>query len=134
MTLMTNMNLFSIMFYLLKRICFVAPQPLVEDSITPTRHANQFVEKELELEPLNPQPVNTSSNNLEAERKLSESKKMREEAELLLQAARDKTNALMSSGQRSGTTSRNSPRQRPLGYEDLSDYGSADVDDNNKAK
>eukprot|EP00795_Rhopilema_esculentum_P002426 gene2426-18079_t len=107
-----------------------------EDYISPIKATRDYADDQLELEPLHispvgefrSQPTRSDLSSAEAERKLEESKKMREEAALLLQATREKTNALMN-GDRGTGSSKTSPRQRPFSYEDMSDYGSADVDE-----
>ena len=64
---------------------------------------------------------------------------MKEESELLLKAAVDKTNALMNGEKRrtkdeQSSIVRLSPRQKQLHNDDLSDYGSADIDEITKVK
>ncbi len=65
-----------------------------EDVIAPVKSSRQFSTNDASLE-----VTKTSIVDEETQKRLNQSKQMREEAALLLQASRDKTNALMT-GQR----------------------------------
>lgn len=101
----------------------------------PVQSGSHLIQTELTLEPLRTRsPEQRLKEN--GVRLGENSRKMKQEAEMLLEAARHKTNALLRGERREGmgAGARTSPRQKQFASDELSDYGSADVDEMMKLK
>ena len=105
-----------------------------EDYISPVNRANQLIENEIWLEPLETRLPEQAPAKRAGLNKPEDPGKMKQESELLLQAAVSRTNELLrgEKTENKGAIQGNvgiSPRQKQVLSDDLSDYGSADIDD-----